>query len=124
MTLQGALGDRWREHGPVGTTELRRLYSSAFAFIFTSDYEGVGLPILEAMACGCPVLAASKSSLPEVGGLAALYATSQSGESYATALHALDSAVIRGEAVRAGLVRIEQFSWSQTMQQTVAIYLR
>ena len=76
------------------------------------------------MACGCPVVAASKSSLPEVGGSAALYATSQRGEAYATALHALDSPAVRGNAIRAGLSRIEQFSWSQTMKQTVATYLR
>ena len=68
--------------------------------------------------------AASKSSLPEVGGSAALYAASQSGEAYATALHALDSAAVRGDAIRAGLSRIDQFSWSQTMKQTVATYLR
>jgi len=123
-TLRQALGDRWQEHGPVGTPELRRLYSSAFAFIFPSDYEGFGLPVLEAMACGCPVMAASKSSLPEVGGSAALYAANQSGEAYATALHALDSPAVRGEAISAGLSRIQQFSWSQTMQQTVAIYLQ
>ena len=123
-TLRQVLGDRWREHGPVGTPELRRLYSSAFAFIFPSDYEGFGLPVLEAMACGCPVVAASRSSLPEVGGSAALYAASQSGEAYATALHALDSPAVRGALIRAGASRIEQFSWSQTMQQTVAIYLR
>ena len=122
--LGQALGARWNEYGPVGTAELRRLYSSVFAFIFPSDYEGFGLPVLEAMACGCPVVAASKSSLPEVGGSAALYAASQSGEAYATALHALDMATVREGAVRAGLLRVEQFPWSQTMQRTVAIYLQ
>ena len=123
-TLRQMLGARWHEHGPVGTLELRRLYSSAFAFIFPSDYEGFGLPVLEAMACGCPVVAASKSSLPEVGGSAALYAESQSGQSYAAALHALDSPAVRGQVICAGLSRIQHFSWSKTMQQTVDVYLR
>lgn len=123
VTLRQVLGDRWCEHGPVGTPELRRLYSTAFAFIFPSDYEGFGLPVLEAMACGCPVVAASKSSLPEVGGSAAHYAISQSGEAYASVLHALDSTDVREAAIRAGLARIEEFSWSKTMQQTMAIYV-
>ena len=82
------------------------------------------LPVLDAIACAHPVVAASKSLLPEVGGSAALHATSQSGEAYATALHALDSPAVRGESIRTGLSRIEQFSWSQTMLQTVAVYLR
>ncbi len=121
--LQQRLGTRWQEFGSIPTSDLRRLYSSAFAFIFPSDYEGFGLPILEAMACGCPVVAAALSSLPEVGGTAAHYAASQSGESYATALNAFDSAAVRVKAVQSGLKRAVEFNWSQTLQKTKAVYL-
>jgi len=121
-TLQENLGSRWVEHGPVNTPELRRLYSSAFAFVFPSDYEGFGLPMLEAMACGCPVVAADRSSLPEVGGTAALYAGRQEPDDYAAALHALHSAARRSDVICAGFQRIEAFAWTQTMNQTVAIY--
>ncbi|WP_090043498.1 glycosyltransferase family 1 protein [Limnohabitans sp. 2KL-27] len=117
------LGNRWQEFGPVSTTDLRRLYSSAFAFIFPSDYEGFGLPILEAMACGCPVVSAALSSLPEVGGTAALYADSQTGESYATALSTFISGAVREDAVRRGIERVAQFDWFQTVQKTKAVYL-
>jgi mannosyltransferase len=121
-TLRRELGGRWVEHGLVSTEHLRRLYSSAFAFIFPSDYEGFGLPVLEAMACGCPVIAAARASLPEVGGSAALYAERQIGEDYAAALDTLGKAQRRDEAVRAGMERIEAFSWTKTMDRTVAIY--
>ena len=121
--LQSRLGDRWHQFGPVSNRDLRRLYSSVFAFIFPSDYEGFGLPILEAMACGCPVVAASLSSLPEVGGSAAFYAERQKGEYYASALSALDSVAVRNAAVSRGKDRARKFCWDNTLNLTKNIYL-
>lgn len=120
--LRQRLGVRWHEFGPVSNAELRRLYSSAFAFVFPSDYEGFGLPMLEAMACGCPVVAAGLSSLPEVGGAAARYAERQDGAAYADAFGSLHSSSVRGLAVRAGLGRVEKFSWSGTLNATLEHY--
>ena len=121
-TLHRALGERWHAFGSVSNAQLRQLYSSANAFVFPSDYEGFGLPVLEAMACGCPVVAANTASLPEVGGSAARYAENQTGEAYASALQALESTDSRESSIRAGIARADQFSWSQTMRETFAIY--
>jgi mannosyltransferase len=121
-SLTRHLGTRWTEIGPVPSRELRRRYSSAFAFIFPSDYEGFGLPVLEAMACGCPVLAADNSSLPEVGGDAALYPSTQDAQAYAHQLQRLEGSALREQLVAAGLQRARQFPWAKTLQQTVALY--
>jgi mannosyltransferase len=121
--LRRDLGLRWQEFGPVDQQTLRALYSSAFAFVFPSDYEGFGLPVLEAMACGCPVVAANISSLPEVGGDAALYATGQQADAYAEQLARLEDATQRESLVGNGLARAAEFTWSKTFAQTLEVYL-
>lgn len=121
--LQSRLGSRWTELGSVDNAALRRLYSSAYAFVFPSDYEGFGLPVLEAMACGCPVVAAARSSLPEVGGGAALYAERQEGEAYAAQLGLLESTAARATVIAAGLSRAGEFSWHRTLSGMSAAYI-
>ena len=121
--LRNNLGSRWQEFGPVDQPTLRGLYSSAFAFVFPSDYEGFGLPVLEAMACGCPVVAANNSSLPEVGGDAALYAIEQHADAYAQQLARLEDAALRKSMVGSGLARAAEFTWSKTFEQTLDVYL-
>jgi mannosyltransferase len=121
--LESRLRGRWNSFGPVSSSNLRVLYSTAFAFIFPSDYEGFGLPILEAMACGCPVVASSASSLPEVGGAAAIYAIEQSPEAYAFGLkQLLNSVSTRNDAISAGFHQANLFTWSRTFDQTISIY--
>lgn len=98
--------------GPLPDAELKALYQQALAFIFPSSYEGFGLPPLEAMACGCPVVAARAGALPEVCGDAALYVDPASIESIAAAL--LRVATDPAERARlraAGLHRAATFSW-------------
>lgn len=121
-TLNRRIPGQWQFFGPVDSEGLRALYANAFAFIFPSEYEGFGLPILEAMATGCPVVAAKRSSLPEVGGDCALYATEQTPECYAHLIESLAADDVRWALVKSGLDRVEKFQWSETILKTRSIY--
>jgi len=121
--LDSQIGNRWRYLSRVSLSGLRQLYSSVFAFIYPSDYEGFGLPILEAMACGCPVITANTSSLPEVGGSAALYALEQTSDFYSKALQQLfNSSSIRQNKIIEGFAQIQNFTWENTFEKTISIY--
>jgi FkbM family methyltransferase len=93
--------------------ELRSAYSGAVALVQTSKYEGFGLPILEAIACGCPVIACTNSSIPEVAGQAALYVKSEDVEELKKALIEVQKPDIRQSLIAVGLEQAKKFSWSE-----------
>jgi glycosyltransferase involved in cell wall biosynthesis len=75
------------------------------------------------MACGCPVIAAYTSSLPEVGGDACLYAVDQTPEAYASAIHDLiNNATLRNQLIKSGLRRAAEFTWKRTFEKTIRVY--
>jgi glycosyltransferase involved in cell wall biosynthesis len=104
--------------GYVERDELAELYRGAAALVLPSRYEGFGLPVLEAMASGTPVVAAPDPALQEVAGDAALYA--QPGELARAIRQALDG---REELATAGLERARRFSWDDAARRTVDVYL-
>ena len=104
--------------GPVSDATLKSLYLSATALVFPSLYEGCGLPPLEAMQCGCPVLASTAASIPETCGDAAVYFDPTSVDSLVEAMQRLEGdAALRAELVRAGLARVELFDWRSSVEQ-------
>jgi glycosyltransferase involved in cell wall biosynthesis len=103
--------------------DLPGLYSLATLFAFPSLHEGFGLPLLEAMACGAPVLTSDCSAMPEVSGAAAYLVDPNSVESIADGLNdLLNSAARREWHIEQGFARARQFSWEQTAQKTAAVY--
>lgn len=111
--------------GPIPEAEKAALYSAATVFAFLSEYEGFGLPPLEAMACGTPVLASRAASLPEVVGEAGLLADPLDEEEVVAALgRLLEDASLRAELGRRGRERAATFSWERTARQTVEAYAR
>lgn len=106
--------------GYVSDAELRALYEGAMCFVFPSLYEGFGIPPLEAMQCGCPVLAARAASIPEVCGDAALYFDPQDAASLAQLLLKVANDVsLRDRLRQKGLARAQQFTWKRVAQELV-----
>jgi glycosyltransferase involved in cell wall biosynthesis len=109
--------------GYVVDADLPALYSGATGFVLPSLYEGFGLPVLEAMQCGTPVLCSNTASLPEVGGDAALYASpTNDAEFQAQLITLLNNPELRQQMVEKGFKQAEKFSWKQSAQETVAVY--
>jgi glycosyltransferase involved in cell wall biosynthesis len=117
------LGSEVRFVGHVPGEELPLWYNAADLFIYPSLYEGFGLPPLEAMACGTPVVASTASSLPEVVGQAGLLVDPTDVEALAVAMRRLLADREQREEMRAaGLARVQCFSWQTTASRTVDSY--
>lgn len=109
--------------GHVSEDALVRLYQEAAVMVFPSLYEGFGLPPLEAMACGCPVIASSSSSIPEVVGDAALLFDPHDTNALASHLRTiLGSEELRASLVTRGYDNVARFSWADTAARTLKVY--
>ena len=109
--------------GYVADEDLPALYSGALAFVFPSLYEGFGLPALEAMACGTPVITSNTTSLPEVVGDAALLVDPTDLDQLCAAISTIVSdRSLREELRRKGLSRAAEFSWKRTAELTAKVY--
>jgi glycosyltransferase involved in cell wall biosynthesis len=120
---RSAVADRIHFTGFVSDQELLQLYGGCDTFVFPSFYEGFGIPILEAMACGRAVACSNTSAMPEVANAAAILFNPHSKEEMARAL--VDLAVdsqLRGRMERLGQQRSTLFSWERAARQTLAVY--
>lgn len=119
------LNDSVRLPGFVQVDEMALWYNAASAFVYPSVFEGFGLPVLEAMACGTPVITSGISSLPEVASNAGVLLPPHDVDAWAAALiRARDDADWRAQASMAGLVRAQEFTWQRTAKLTIASYGR
>lgn len=120
---QLGLGERVRWLGNVPYQDLPAFYAGAAVFCLPSFYEGFGLPPLEAMACGAPVVVSDRASLPEVVGEAGLYVDPVDPDSIADALHrVLTDNALAASLRQRGLERAEEFSWCKAAAATLSVY--
>jgi len=106
--------------GRVDFESLGHLLRAAQAFVFPSLYEGFGIPVLEAFAARVPVICANNSSLPEVGGGAAIYFDGQSASDLAEKIrNVLSDGNLRKDHIRKGIIQIKKFSWEKCAQETL-----
>jgi len=122
------IDSRVSQHSPDDAT-LKTMYQNAELFVFPSRYEGFGLPVLEAMGNGAPCVLSDSSSLPEVGGAAALYFDADGENGGADELlrqckHILDDSNLRKQLVQDGYKRAAEFCWQKCAQQHADLYAR
>ena len=119
------LGAQAKLVGLLSDAELVTYYQQATVFVFPSLYEGFGLPVLEAMGCGCPVICSNASSLPEVAGEAAVLVDPRRTDQLTQELtRVLESAELQLSLRERALARSKEFVWERTAKQTVAVYER
>jgi glycosyltransferase involved in cell wall biosynthesis len=108
--------------GYLADSEVLSLYEEADVFVYPSLYEGFGLPVLEAMACGCPVIASNVSSLPEVVGEAGLLVDPYDVKALAQAmLTVLEDDELKREMSRKGIAQAQKFSWEKAGAELLAV---
>ena len=110
------------ELGRIEDQDVAYLYSQALCFVFPSLYEGFGIPAVEAMVCGCPVISSNMSAMPEILGDAALYCSPNDPDAWLTAILKLKSSIdLRSELVSRGRRRAKLYSWRQSALKFIAL---
>lgn len=109
--------------GYIVNSDLPAIYNSAFAFLYTSLRESFGIPLLEAMACGTPVITSNTSSMPEIGGKDAILVNPESSDDIADMMLRLETdAAFYARQRQLGLQRASAFSWEKTARQLLQLY--
>lgn len=120
--LEKYLKGKYKRFGFMPNSGLCELFTISHCLLYTSLYEGFGIPVLEAMRCGCPVVASYSSSLPEAAGDAGLLSKEMTPESFAALIGRLDDEKFRQDTVTKGFAHSANFSWEKCRTETKAFY--
>jgi glycosyltransferase involved in cell wall biosynthesis len=122
VEAEGPAPERWHYTGHISDAALQALYEHAHALVFPSKYEGFGIPVLEAMGLGCPVICSAVASLPEVGGDAVHYVDMDPVAYLDAMLELAENTPLRESLIAKGRTRASIFSWSRAARETLAVY--
>ncbi|WP_333004771.1 glycosyltransferase family 1 protein [Vibrio coralliilyticus] len=120
--LNNKLPSRFEYLGYVSEQDLNVLFNKAYCLIYPSSYEGFGIPIVEAMQAGCPVVSSANSSIPEVAGKAGILVKEIKAHAFADALTSLGLYSTRHQQITLGLENSRRFSWDRCFQETNLVY--
>lgn len=121
-SLDRLMPGRYRATGHVTNAALNVEYNRSLCLAYPSSYEGFGIPIVEAMQAGCPVIAVNRSSVPEVAGSAAILLDRGEPDEIRHAVESLKVTATRDDLISKGRVQARKFSWDATYAQTIAVY--
>lgn len=120
--LKQRINDRYVFAGFVNDAQLNELYNLAYCFIYPSEYEGFGIPVSEAMAAGCPVIAMNRSSIPEVSGNAGFLYEDLTEDTLRQYFSVLDEPLQRKQIINLGVEQAKKFNWDKCYGQTIDFY--